>query len=90
MSKYKIKDIVLCRRKSNIIGNYFIGEIIHVEKINRNVGKGWYAEKNLVLWWIFDYITCYKFQPEKLYRYDIKYTDGYVEQNIPAELIKFK
>ena len=35
MSKYKIGDIVLCRRYNNFIGNLFTGEIVKVTKLKR-------------------------------------------------------
>jgi hypothetical protein len=90
MSQYKIGDIVLCKKYNNIMKNYFTGEIVHIIKLRRYPGKGIYAEKHIAIWCIFDFITCNKYQPEKLYRYDIKYKDGSVEQNIPAKLIKYK
>ena len=87
MSKYKIGDIVLCRRYNNFIGNLFTGEIVKVTKLKRNVGKGMHTEHRRRMWYIFDAITFYKWQPEKLYRYSIKYNDDTLEQNIPAKLI---
>lgn len=87
MSKYKIGTTVFCRRYNNINGNMFMGEIVGVTKLRRKVGKGWYAEKSLALWFIYDVITCYKCIPEKLYRYSIKYEDDSLEHNIPAKLI---
>ena len=89
MSKYKIGDNVLCRRYNNIIGNMFIGEIVGITKLKRNIGVGFYADKSLALWYIFDVITCYKCKSEKLYRYSIKYNDDSQEQNIPAKLIYY-
>jgi hypothetical protein len=89
MSTYNIGDIVLCRRYNNMIGNMFMGEIVGVRKLRRNVGKGWYADKTLALWCILDIITCYKCRHEKLYRYSIKYNDDLLEHNIPAKLILY-
>jgi hypothetical protein len=52
MSKYKIGDIVLCRRYNNIIGNMYMGEIVGINKLSRNIGKGWDADKTIALWCI--------------------------------------
>ena len=86
--RFTIGEKVSCVRDNNAMGNKTSGTIVAVEKGVRNAGRNWRGEGTVLLYIIFDTLTCNYLQPDDLWSYSIKYdADGQEEKKVPAARI---
>jgi hypothetical protein len=86
--RFKIGEKITCHRRGQ--NETFPGTIIQANKRKRPTHSGWNLERTIYtppetifFCRLFDYLTCFRCQPDSLYRYVVKYDDdGYEEAEV--------
>ena len=85
-ARFHVGEAITCQRNKNALGKTFPGKILQVTKHQRSAGNNWHSEKTICFYCLLDFLTCYRCQPDSIWRYVVQYdSDGYEETQVTAE-----